>query len=119
MFKKKINFINLPVDHFVKEFPNASSFHQNSFIFEKLAFIMESVRPLLKFQQQPQSTRKRPRVDSTDEQNLPKKFKMDSASYKTIITNAYGEFPVGTNEVGFKIQGNFFRILIKTIFFYL
>lgn len=63
---------------------------------------MESVRPLLQsFQSQPQSMRKRPRVDSTEEQHLPKRFKREPALYTTIVNNVYGEYPVGTAEVSF------------------
>lgn len=95
------------MDQFIKELPNSSNFNQTSFIFDKLAFIVESVRPLLQYQ--PQSIRKRPRVDSNqiEEPSLPKRMKMDAA-YTTIINNTYGDVPIGQAEVRFSNSMNFF-----------
>lgn len=88
------------MDQFLKELPNSTNFqNQNTFIFDKLAFIVESVRPLL-LPPRPQSTRKRPRVDSTEDANLPKRSKLNVTSYTTIYNTVspQEELPVGTAE---------------------
>lgn len=88
------------MDQFIKELPNSSNFlNQNTFIFDKLAFIVETVRPLL-LPPRPQSMRKRPRVDSTEDANLPKRCKLGPTAYTTIYSNVspQEELPVGTVE---------------------
>lgn len=77
-----------------------------------MAFIVESVRPLLQSPPKPQSMRKRTRIDSTEDPNVPKRSKVNSSSYTVIVNpvNSYGILPVGTAEqeeifpVGFPSQ---------------
>lgn len=93
---------------------------QTSFIFDKIGFLVETTRSLLQFQPPP-SMRKRPRVESPEEQIKPKRSKMDGNSYTTIIRYDCGgeDLPVGTAEVCFFLFNSFFLILIFFCCFFL